>query len=95
MMLDAAAPIAKRTWSVYVRSEIFDKGVFLFMTEDGGSQIVKLQQQDAIDPDRRLLQGKDSMLPMKVKKSAAGGFLIMEPLDAYRANNTNFVGEEA
>ena len=43
MMLDAAAPIAKRTWSIYVRSEIFDKGVFLFMTEDGGLQIVKLQ----------------------------------------------------
>jgi DNA-directed RNA polymerase beta' subunit len=80
---------------IYLPNEGFDKGVFLFMSEDGKFSTVKLKEEDLVMYGRCPSQGRDSALPMKVRRVETGVFSMRVPLDVCNMNNTDFDGDEA
>ncbi len=76
-------------------NEFFDKGRFLFMSEDGRFETTTMKEGDLVMYGRCPSQGIDSALPMKVKRAPEGEFSIRVPLDVCKLNNTDFDGDEA
>jgi hypothetical protein len=86
---------AEQLGYIYLPNEVFDKGVFLFMSEDGKFSTVKLKEEDLVMYRRCPSQGRDSALPMKVRRVETGVFSMRVPLDVCNMNNTDFDGDEA
>lgn len=95
MKPDPSAPMSDQLGYISMPNEFFDKGVFLFMTEDGRFETVKMKEGDVVMYGRCPSQGVDSALPMKVRRARKGEFSTRVPLDVCSMNNTDFDGDEA
>lgn len=89
------ASMSEQLGYITVPNEFFDKGKFLFMTEDGRLETTKMEEGDLVAYGRWPSQGVDSALPMKVRRSQKNEFSIRVPLDVCKINNTDFDGDEA
>ncbi|KAF4460187.1 hypothetical protein FALBO_13028 [Fusarium albosuccineum] len=95
MGFDDNEDMAMQMGSIVVPTEFFDKGEFLFMNEDGQFSKTKLEEGEVVAYGRCPSQGKDSALPMVVKRSTTNDPSMRVPLDVCKMNNTDFDGDEA
>lgn len=92
---DPDTPMCDQLGYINIPNEFFDKGKFLFITEDGRLETVKMEEGDLVAYGRCPSQGVDSALPMKVKRASKEEFSKRVPLDVCKLNNADFDGDEA
>lgn len=95
MWPDPNDEICNQLGYICMLNEFFNKGRFLFMTEDGRFEMTTMKEGDLVAYGRCPSQGVDSALPMRVRRANEGNLSTRVPLDVCKLNNTDFGGNEA
>lgn len=80
--------------TVYLPTQVFDKGMFLYAQEDGRCVVTKLEERSVVIVGRCPSQGSDSALPMLAMRSVPGESSMRVPLEICSKNNGDFDGDE-